>query len=256
MKTLTSFRLGLVVVAIAVCSVQSALAQSRKHTDEENKSLVVFSDDYDDDSVKTKPQSYDQKGPGCLFGLEIGANISNYYFSNIPGRTYNNQFTVAGRFGGILDIALSKHFFLEPGLFAVVNGTNLTYNNYIPEHAYVYSGELPINIQYKTGNYRGDRFFVGVGGFVGYNFTGTISNTTATIYPGDIKVGTNPNDFVAPIDYGVGANVGYQMKNGMFFRARYQMGLANLSPNTNDGSTIHSMSIGAQVGFFFRGACK
>ncbi len=230
-----------------------AMAQKHKHTDQESTSLAIFSDDYDDDSTKSTPKSPNDKGPGCLFALEIGANAANYYFSQ-PGYNYDNTFTVAGRFGGVLDIALSRHLFLEPGLFAVVNGTNLTYNNYIPEHVYVYSGELPINILYKLGNARGNRFFFGLGGFLGYNFAGSNSNTTSSIYPTDIKVGTNKNDFIAPLDYGVGANVGYQLKNGLFFRARYQLGLANLSPDNSNNSKITSTSVGLQAGYFFRHA--
>ncbi len=254
MKKLMIYSKRSLVVAVLLLGFSyAAIAQKHRHSEQESTSLAIFPDDYDDDSTLSTPKSYNDKGPGCLFALEIGLNASNYYFSQ-PGYVYNNGFTWAGRFGGVLGIALSRHFFIEPGIFAVVNGTNLTYNNYIPEHVYVYSGELPVNVQYKLGNARGNRFFFGVGGYVGYNFGGTNSNTTSSIYPTDIKIGTNKTDFIAPLDFGVGANVGYQLKNGLFFRARYQLGLANLTPDTNNDSRITSTSFGGQVGYFFRKA--
>ena len=256
MKKLTKYnKKSLLLVLMVFCAFQVSFGQNHKRSEKETTSLAIFPDDYDDDSTKSTPKSYQDKGPCCIFGLEIGANIANLNFT-APENTYKNGFTVAGRFGGILDIALSRHFFIEPGLFSVVNGTNLGIDSYIPEHVYVYTAELPVNVLYKLGNARGNRFFFGLGGYIGYNIGGTISNSTSSIYPADIKIGNSKGDFVTPFDFGAGINAGYQLKDGIFFRARYQVGLANLSPNTDNGRFIRSSSFGAQVGYFFRNAKK
>jgi len=253
---LTKTKCYLLFALIALCWSQVSHGQTNKRSDKESSSLAIFPDDYDDDSTLSTPASYNDKGPGCLFGLEIGPNVSNYYFSQ-AGNTYKNSFVVSGRVGGIFDIALSRHFFIEPGIFYVVNGTVMTPNESTQEHIYVYTAEIPLNLLYKFGNARGNRFFVGAGGYGAYNFGGTNNFNPVSFYPGNIKIGDDKNtDMFTPIDFGVGINAGYQQKDGLFFRASYQVGLANLSPDTDNSRFIRSTSCGVQIGYFFRHAKK
>ena len=239
---------------VAMCWARTAVAQSEKKSDNQSSSLIIFPDDYDDDSTLSTPASYNDRGPGCSFGLEMGVNVANYFFSQ-DNNTYKNSFVISGRIGGVFDIALSRHLYLEPGAFYAVNGTTMTPNEGIPENIYLYTAEVPISVLYKLGNARGNRFFFGAGIFGGYNFGGTDNYTPTANYPSNIKIGTDKNrDMFAPLDYGVGINAGYQQKDGLYYRVRYQVGLANLSPDTDNNRFIRSSSFGAQIGYFFRHA--
>ena len=64
------------------------------------------------------------------------------------------------------------------------------------------------------------------------------------------KIGSqNGVDDMKATDLGIGLTMGYELARGVYFRFRFQRGLSNMSPN--DGTTIHTTSIGLQLGYMF-----
>ena len=216
-----------------------------------------FARDYKSDEQKTHARRGHK--PPITFGIEGGLNIATMdeqYYQNDNAYAYK-----AGlRLGAIVSIPINENFYLEPGLFYAANGAKTSYNDgrYSGTSTLnINSLEIPLNVIYKFGEPGDNRFFVGAGPYIAYNISAHISGTdidhrdnTYTSYSDTYLIGgTNGVDDIRTVDLGFGVNAGYQLSNGLFFRIRAQRGLANMSPNS--GTTLHSSSIGLQVGYFF-----
>ena len=191
------------------------------------------------------------------FGIEGGANYSNYNVkaTDYTGATVSQSTTAATSFraGVDLDFGLSDNFSIQPGVLYVVNGYSVSQMG-LTGTVTVNTLTIPLNFIYKTGQPGGGRLFFGAGPYLGYNLSGTknasafgISNSAS------MNFGTDQSkDDMKAIDYGVGANVGYQFAFGLFIRLNYQMGLANLTV-ASGGGTITNYNAGGTLGFMFGG---
>ncbi len=256
-KNILKSKFGLLLVFLSLCCFQLAHAQStRKSTARTESSYMAMESDNDNEGEEDTTAANAQAGHSkIVIGAEAGLNLSNYYFKH-DQYSWNNDMIIGGRIGGIVDIALSDQLYFQPGLFYAMNGTKATYNNGFA-HSHETIGlntvELPANILYKTGDPSSGRFFVGLGPYAGYNISGNITNTSADMKNRAVNIGSNKNnDDIKPLDFGVGANVGYELACGFFVRLRYQIGLFNLTPNTNAGASIKSTSYGLNVGYLFK----
>lgn len=217
--------------------------------------LPSFAQDHknDNEPARKKPAQ------NVTMGIEAGFNFANMdvqYDGNV--NTYS--FKTGIRFGFVIDAPLASHLYLQPGLFYAGNGTIVTYNDGTysgSSNATINTLELPVNLLYKLGDPGGNRFFFGAGPYIGYNVSAKSVDVTTDLSTGvgqtttsTFKIGSqNGVDDFKAIDFGLGLNVGYQLASGLFFRFRFQRGLSNMSPN--DGTTIHTTSIGLQVGYLF-----
>jgi hypothetical protein len=180
--------------------------------------------------------------PDChvAFGVEAGLNMTNFLYSQNNGGITSKPLA-RGRAGVLLDIPIHGIFYIQPGVFYAMNGNEGNDNNTLNLNTI----EVPVNAMFKFRMRHHNLLFVGAGPFVGYNVSGALSE-------GSFKIGSSSSDNLKAIDYGIGANVGYEFNCGLFFRARYQWGVANLQPQTNSYiSTINSESYGIQAGYFF-----
>ena len=59
------------------------------------------------------------------------------------------------------------------------------------------------------------------------------------------------HDDIKRTDFGIGLNAGYQIDNGLFFRAHYQRGFVNLLPGGDTNNTEFSTNYGVSVGYLF-----
>ncbi len=179
------------------------------------------------------------------FGFEAGANISNFiYGQNNQGINISTDALFRARIGMLFDLQLHGMFYLQPGIFYAMNGSA---NNNDGTTWYVNTIEMPFNFQIKSGKPEATQFFVGLGPYIGYNFSGTFKN-----YSGDMKIGSNQKDNLKALDYGGGINAGLQLKSGLFFRLRYEQGFVNLQPQSSSiYPTIYNSSYGVQVGYLF-----
>ena len=218
------------------------------------------------------------------FGMEIGLNLANQNWGKNVGslldsasngavtNVSNNKTLVGARLGCIIDIPFTNNLYLQPGIFYAMNGTKISatangqdangnpasVNENVAFH--VNTIEVPVNVLYKFGVPGTGRFFIGAGPFVGYNFGGHIkasgsANGNTASANEKLHFGNDANnDAEKNIDYGVGVNLGYEMANGLLFRLRYQLGLANLAVESSGAgnlSSIKSSSFGVNVGYLF-----
>jgi len=183
---------------------------------------------------------------GIAFGPEIGLNMANMAMTSL---TTSFKFGLAA--GAVVDFGLSKNFYLQPGLFYLMNGCTVSKGTYNPSYSInLNTIQLPINVLYKLSKPGKSRIFFGLGPYVAYNISGTTKSGSTT---STITIGDKTND-TKPLDFGADVNVGYQFAMGLLIRARYQMGFANLNPNS--GSTATTSAIGVTVGYLFGGKPK
>ena len=190
------------------------------------------------------------------FAPELGLNISQYRISS-GGVSPSLDPAFAMRLGGVADIGCSDNLSLQPGIFFVMNGFN--YTETVPFFGTaslkekINTIEIPINLMYKFGEPGSNRFFIGAGPYIGMNVGG---NQTASFFglssTQSLSIGNDSttND-LKRMDVGVGLNLGYELAMGVFFRARYQMGLSNLAPQGDADNYIKSSSYGVSIGYMF-----
>ena len=186
------------------------------------------------------------------FGGEIGLNGSQDMVK-VAGNDKPTLLRFGMRIGGLSDIALTDNFFLQPGLYYVANGYKANFTGGHEEYN-INTIEIPVNIIYKFGKLGASRLFVGAGPFIGYNINGyyKVFSPLFVDSRSDLKVGGGATDQVNNLDAGVGVNVGYQLTEGLFLRARTQVGFLNMSaPTANDNNTLRSFSFGITAGYIF-----
>ena len=189
------------------------------------------------------------------YGPEIGFNLSNYTGKE-AGKKISHSPKYGGMFGGIVEFELSDHFFLLPGLFNYRNGYAEHYAGGTKTFA-INTAELPVNIEYKFGPPQRVKFFIGAGPYFDINYGGT---TVTSLYPiystADIKIGNTPDNDIRTFDLGIGAFGVYQITRGLFFRARYQVGLLNMHPQGDANNSLYNRSFSLSVGYVFPGDMK
>lgn len=195
------------------------------------------------------------------FGPEAGLGVAYMHFvPRMPYVTSTRSPVFSGRIGGTADLALHKHIYFQPGLFASLKGDSRSYSFYYTDstnetiHDKVALGYLdaPINIVYKTGVQGAGRFFFGVGVTFSYLITGSINrgyqgriNGVAENYSQAWHI--NDSDF-RRFDVGVSVTTGYELPNGLYFRAYFISGSNNAGTS---GEVDKNRIAGAGAGYFF-----
>ena len=210
-----------------------------------------------------------------MVGPELGLNITTMT-QRVNGSKISNEMLPGLKVGGVLDIGITHHFAVQPGLFFSMKGYkndysrtrvigNLLYTEYYNETVRLNYLEIPINFLYKSGLYSGGRFFIGGGPYVGIATGGSInleverelqSNGDGTrireTSERNIDIGTSAkNDDIMPADAGLNITGGYEFRNGIFAMANMGVGLANIQPGGNDNNYLRNMALGFSVGYLF-----
>lgn len=215
------------------------------------------------------------------FGLQA-SGISSSAKVKEDGESFPGRKNLLGaRLGGIAKINFNDKFSFMPELNFVLKGTRFTENETEEDMGYTYTYEmdarfstniieLPLNVAYSAPAGKKGSVVFGLGpvlsfGLGGkYNVDYTITSTFPGIDPesetieGKIKFDGKTYDEVSDEDEDfhlkgleLGGNffAGYQMNSGLFFRAGYNFGLSNLSPN--DDTKYTTSYFGISIGYLF-----
>jgi hypothetical protein len=182
--------------------------------------------------------------------IEGGLNMANMAFKVPAGLALATTYKAGAALGIAVDMMLVDHIYFQPGLFFEQAGATVTS---VPEGSYtINTVTIPLNIEYKTGEKCGARFFFGVGAYYAAYISGSVHSDASQYYPavdGDIKFGES----IKSADMGIGLNVGYQLKKHFYGRLHYQQGLTNIGM-TNDVKVTTS-ALGVTIGFLL-GRCS
>lgn len=184
-----------------------------------------------------------------IIGPELGLNMANMAIKS-KGASWSTSMKAGLAVGASVNFGLTDNIYLQPGLFYLMNGCNAPSSTSIN----VSTIEIPVNVQYMFGNPGENRFFVGVGPYLGYNVGANMKSGGSTT---TIDIGTDKaKDGLKPIDFGAGINVGYLLASGWFARVHYQFGFSNLDPVSDADNSSKASALGITVGHNFGGKAK
>lgn len=195
-------------------------------------------------------------GGQVSFGLEAGLLRSNFKIQ-LLGLNAPTTGKTGFKAGGVMDCPFNEKFSFEPGLFYERNGVKLS-QFIITADLTIHTIKIPLNVKYHYTFENGNSLFAAVGPFVALNMGGRLkytlpdsSFTSIVSYENNIAVGADSSSFIAAFDFGIGANAGYQMKNGLFARAFYQYGIYNMIPPGQGDNVLKCFNGGLSIGYYF-----
>ena len=195
--------------------------------------------------------TWNSKAQKTSFGITTGPVFPSYKVK-IESIAITSDIKVGFTAGVMSSIAMGKSFSFQPGLNFIQKGgtyeeegtTDKTTLNYL---------ELPFNFVYHTNSAKG-KFFAGAGPSLSYGISGKdewddgyYQETT------EIKFGSEDDDDLKQLEIGINVLAGYQLKNGLFFAANYNMGINNImSESFEDYKTsYHNRYFAIRIGYLF-----
>jgi hypothetical protein len=182
------------------------------------------------------------------FGPMLGLNLSNAN-TKVFGDKIDTKMKIGFHVGAIANIAIGDHFSIMPGVLYSGKGAKIDDVDATASLNYI---EVPINVAYWFGQPDGGRFFIQAGPYLGYCLGGK-----AKIDGMDdetFKIGNDEmeDDFKA-LDFGVNLGLGYKLPMGLFAKAQYGLGLANILPGGDSDNSWKNSNISISVGWLFGG---
>lgn len=202
-------------------------------------------------------------------GLKAGYSFTDVNPGAKKGYSFGLEHSGISTFhaGIVADIALGKHFALQPGVLYAPRGFDQ--DGYIPGPAdgpeemdakvrYHYL-EMPVNFLYKH-TWGPGRLFVGAGPFLAYGIKGSVDATHMKTYhlketvvfmnkPRSYQSIMAQKRYLKPFNAGAGLMLGYECFSGMTLSANYNIGLTNLEPEGYISQRSRALYV--SVGYFF-----
>jgi hypothetical protein len=221
-------------------------------------------------SLTTFAQVYQDDSP-VSFGIKGGVNLATLQQSTSGSNSSSTTGSLTSFHAGVFaDFKFGDSFSIQPSLLYTGKGATEKENESNPEYS-INSNvrltlnylELPVYALYHTPVGDND-FFIGAGPFVGYGLSGkekgsesesiTEDNDTqsaSTSVDQNVKFGSDSSSDVKRIDYGISAMAGFKFSMGFLVSVYYDLGLANIDPDSSDDSKIRTRVAGLSVGYSF-----
>ncbi|MBN9283154.1 MULTISPECIES: porin family protein [Flavobacterium] len=157
------------------------------------------------------------------FGAKAGLNLSS--ITNLDGGKTRTSFHV----GALAEIKVADKFAVQPEVLYSSQGAKG-------------EGDVSlkmdyINVPIMAKYYVADGFSIEAGPQVGFLMSAKLESV-------DVK------DTFNTVDFGFNAGIGYELKEGIFFQGRYNLGLTNLAKESGDQSRKNSV-FQVSVGYKF-----
>lgn len=154
------------------------------------------------------------------FGPKAGVNFAN--LSNVDDSEMKTGFHV----GAVAEIKFNEKFSIQPEVVYSAQGTKFTSDN-----AEVKYNNDYINVPIMAKYYIVDGFSVEAGPQIGFLMKaeqeGSYRGFTGT---------TDVKDYYKSVDFGVGLGLAYDLPMGLFFNARYNLGLSKVQEDVTVGN--------------------
>lgn len=187
---------------------------------------------------------------GIIFGVKAGVNLANL---NSSVSEFNDEFEMRTAFhvGGVADVSISEQFSLQPELIYSSVGTKFEES----EGGVTAKFQSIINylsIPFMAKYYVAEGFSLQAGPQVGFVLSATDKLEISGAGEFD---GTEEDDIkedLESIDFGLGFGAAYKMQNGLFFDARYGLGLSNIAKEIDNDEWVKNNVIQVSVGYMFQ----
>lgn len=180
------------------------------------------------------------------FGPAVGLNLANNG-QKMAGTKISTKMVTGVHVGGVAKINFTDNLFLMPGVFFSTKGSKFDVGGADMKTSLSYI-EIPVNLGYSIAS---TGIFITAGPYLGYAVGGKFKVGDESE---NIKFGSDETkDDLKPMDLGINVGAGYQLPLGIFVKAQYGIGLANLAPGGNSDNSIKNSVIGITVGMLFGG---
>lgn len=183
------------------------------------------------------------------FGPKAGVNIAN-----ISGKDANdNKMLIGFHVGAFAEIKFNDKFAIQPEILyssqgyksealrgSVHGGLWITDSNAKIDY---------INIPIMAKYYIVSKVAIEVGPYVG--FLVSAEEKTTVVSKGSSPIVGNLKEQTSTVDFGIGAGASFNLDNGFFIGARYNLGLSDIRKNNDSGEAIKNAVIQVSVGYKF-----
>ena len=199
------------------------------------------------------------------FGIKAGFNLSGMLIKQSDFFSYNDSYMMKTGFhiGPIFEVKVFDFLSLESGIILNSKGytgiseetiNNETYN--LKEKKSLLFIDVPLTVKVPFSIINSD-FFGSAGGYAGMGLTG--DNKISSYYGSNItkiKWGSEEgSDELKKFDYGLTFGAGINL-DPFQVGVSYNMGLANLSPESSSGSELGNRVLGISLSYLFGKAAK
>jgi len=172
-------------------------------------------------------------------GIKAEANLSNFILSDMP--TAESTLGIGATIGGFVKFDIGNNFAIQPELLFHFQSSKMEQT--LIERDYQYFGvEIPVYAMGQWRNSSNGRFYAGIGPYLGLGFDARYKDPDHKLYE---------DDTMQPVDFGFGAQLGYEFANGIQINAGYKIGVVNALDTAKDISTMLPQRISLGVGFRF-----
>ena len=178
------------------------------------------------------------------FGAKAGLNIANI----VGDFDDNNDTKIGFNFGAVVEIPVTEKFAIQPELLFSTQGTKSEFDDVEISS----TGEI-INIKEEAeANLNYINIPIMAKYYVAEGFSLQAGPQIGILISAEDKDGEDFKDETSAIDFGLNFGAGYQLSSGIFFDARYNLGLSNINDfEGSDDFTQKNSVISISLGYKF-----
>ena len=189
---------------------------------------------------------------GVNFGVKAGVNLSS-----INGDyTDNNKAMVGFHVGALAEIGITEKFFFQPELLFSTQGAKIEESEDFDDFGIGFGYGRKVKLNYINVPLMG-KFYVTkglnveLGPQVGFLMSAKqkVSGSLGLV-EFETEDDEDVKDRYKSIDFGVNFGAGYKLNNGLFFNARYNLGLANITDEDFENDVIDLEGVNTKNGVF------
>ncbi|HTN16628.1 MAG TPA: porin family protein [Chitinophagaceae bacterium] len=167
----------------------------------------------------------------------------------------DTKYKTGFRAGANLAIGLTKNLNIHVGAFYSTKGTKSEVFG-IKAIANTNHIDIPVYVNYNILTKDGNQFFVGVGPYASYCMSGKTKIKGSFLGVSideseDLNIGSDATDDIKSLDFGANANIGFVSSMGLYARASYSLGFANISNSSAPNSEVKTTGFALSVGYQF-----
>jgi len=201
------------------------------------------------------------------WGVKFGGAITNFSYSDMPEGSLEPGSKFGFYLGGVAEYALNDQLSLAPELLLSTAGAKYESEISTDSYGYVSSSyiylddkmmylDLPIIFKY----YASENLSLEFGPQIGFLLSAKYDAETSTkvvdsegnilVDESSVEDNVDAKDSLNGTDFGLSLGLGYKLESGLFFNARYNIGLSNISKD-DDTYDVKNTAIQFGLGYFF-----
>lgn len=178
------------------------------------------------------------------FGVKAGVNFANMSVKPDDGMSFDSR--TSFHIGGLVEIPVTDKFSVQPELLYSSVGAK-----YKEDDPFFGDMELTYKLSYISIPVMAKYYVVdGLALEAGPQF-GFLASAKGEVEVGGESVSEDIKDQFKSLDIGLGLGASYRLDMGVFFGARYALGLSNIADDTDDDVKVKNNVIQISVGYTF-----